>query len=79
VGNTKVPSKRHIAYVLLLRSPQKNPTFSEILFFGINHTVLEIHYLQWSINGKSCAPTGTAGYHKPKKGPIVKAYLIAKS
>jgi hypothetical protein len=41
--------------------------FSEILFFGKNHAVLEVQHLQPSINGKSCAPTGTEGYPKSKK------------
>ncbi len=45
------------------------PIFWEILFFGKKHAVLEAQHLQPSINGKSCAPTGTAGYHKPKKAP----------
>jgi hypothetical protein len=30
----KYHPKQHTAYVLLVRSPQKMPTFSEILFFG---------------------------------------------
>ncbi len=54
-------------YVLLERSPQKIYTFSEILFFGKNYEVLEVQHLQPSINGKSCAPTGTEGYPKPKR------------
>jgi hypothetical protein len=45
------------------------PTFSEILVFGKNHAVLEAQHLQPSINRKSCAPTGTEGYSKPKKAP----------
>ncbi len=45
-------------------------TFSEILFFGKNHAVLEVQHLQPSINGKSCSPTGTEGYPKPKKTPL---------
>jgi hypothetical protein len=38
-----------------------------------NHAVLEVQHLQPKINGKSCAPTGTEGYPKPKE-----AYLTAK-
>jgi hypothetical protein len=48
------------------------PTFSEILFFGKIHTVLEVQHLQPSINGKSCAPTGNAGYPKHKKAPSLR-------
>jgi hypothetical protein len=62
-----------------MRSPQKMSTFSKILFFGKNHTVLEVQHLQPSINGKKCVPTGTEGYSEPKKAPIVKVYLTAKS
>jgi hypothetical protein len=58
--------------VLLVRSPQKIYTFSEILFFGKNHAVLEVQHLQPSINGKSCAPTGTEGYPKPEKIPLLR-------
>ncbi len=101
--------KQHTAYVLLVRSPPKMPTFSEILFFGKNHAVLQVQHLQpringksffglfwcteghfrcslysiwvWrqesnpqrsSINGKSCAPTGTEGYPEPKKAPSLR-------
>ncbi len=48
-------------------------TFSEILFFGKNHVVLEVQHLQPSINGKSCAPTDTEGYTKPKKAPLLRS------
>jgi hypothetical protein len=69
----KYHPKQHTAYVLLVRSPQKMYTFSEILFFGKNHAVLEVQHLQPSINGKSCAPTGTEGYPKPKKAPLLRS------
>jgi hypothetical protein len=68
----KYHPKQHTAYVLLVRSPQKMSTFSEILFFGKNHAVLEVQHLQPSINGKSCAPTGTEGYPKPKKAQLLR-------
>ena len=69
----KYHPKQHTAYVLLVWSPQKMYTFSEILFFGKNHAVLEVQHLQPSINGKSCAPTGTEGYPKPKKAPLLRS------
>jgi hypothetical protein len=68
----KYHPKQHTSYVLLLRSSQKMLTFSEFLFFGKNHAVLEVQHLQPSINEKSCSPTGTAGYHKPKKTPSLR-------
>jgi hypothetical protein len=47
-------------------------TFSEILFFGKNHADLEVQHLQPCINGISCTPTGTEGYLKPKKAPLLR-------
>jgi hypothetical protein len=74
----KYQPKQHTAYMFLLRSPQKMPTFSEILFFGKIHAVLEVQHLQPSLNGKNL-------HHQvlqdipSQKGPIVKAYFTAKS
>jgi hypothetical protein len=48
------------------------PTFSEIFVVGKIHAVLEVQHLQPSINGKSCAPTGTAGDPKPKKAQLLR-------
>jgi hypothetical protein len=71
VNNTKVPYKATYSLCAPFEESPKNVFFRNFIF-GKIHAVLEVQHLQPSLNGKSSAPTGTAGYPKPKKAPSLR-------
>jgi hypothetical protein len=72
VGNTKVPSKATHSLCATFEESPKNAYIFGNFIFGRNPCSLEVQHLQPSINRKSCAPTGAAGYPKPKKAPSLR-------